>query len=258
MQIHPTAVISKKAKIDKSVKIGPYSIIGENVTIGRDTEIGPHCQICGHTIIGERCKIFTGAVIGSSPQDLKFKGEDSLLIIGDDNIIREYTTINPGTGENGKTVIGAKNLIMAYSHIAHDCKVGNECVIANSGTLAGHVTIEDKAIIGGLVAIHQFSRVGTLSIIGGCSKVVQDVPPYSTCDGHPSRVYGLNLVGLRRAKIANEIILQLKKAFKLLFFSKHTVSTAIEKIKKEIPDSEYLSHLINFMTTSQRGVSRGR
>lgn len=258
MQTHPTAIISKKAKLHKSVKVGPYSNIGDNVNIGKDTEIGANCQIYGSATIGERCKIFTGAVIGSIPQDLKFKGEKSSLIIGNDNVIREYTTINLATGDGGKTIVGSGNLIMAYAHIAHDCNVGNECIIANCGTLAGHVTIEDKVIIGGLSAIHQFSRVGTLSIIGGCSKVVQDIPPYSTCDGHPARVYGLNSIGLKRAGLNSKVILELRRAFKALFFSHLTTSTAIEKIKKEIPESKYLTHLIEFIANSQRGVTKNK
>lgn len=258
MNIHPTAIISKKAKLNKSVKVGPYSIISGNVSVGKDTEIGSHCQIEGNTVIGDRCRIFTSAVVGSIPQDLKFKGEETFLSIGDDNIIREFVTINLGTGQGGATVIGSSNLIMAYSHIAHDCRVGNNCVIANCGTLAGHVTIEDKVVVGGLAAIHQFCRIGALSIIGGCSKVVQDIPPFSTCDGHPACVRGLNSVGLKRAEVENRIILDLKSAFKILFFSQHTVSAAIDEIKKKIPDSEYLSRLIKFITVSERGICKNK
>ena len=258
MNIHPTAIIAKKAKIDESAKIGPYSIIGDEVEIGKGTEIGAHCQVTGKTTIGQGCRIFPGAIIGSIPQDLKFKGEKSSLVIGDDNIIREYTTINLGTGDGGKTIVGSRNLIMAYSHIAHDCNVGSECVIANCGTLADHVIIEDKAIIGGLVAIHQFSRIGKLSIVGGCSKVVQDIPPYSTCDGHPTKVYGLNLIGLKRAGVSSKILLELKRAFKVLFFSSLTTASAVERIKKEIPKSEYLTHLVEFVAASSRGVCKNK
>ena len=256
MQIHPTAIVSKNAKIEKSVRIGAFAIVDDGVTIAKDSEIAAHAHICGNTTIGERCKIFTGAVVGSIPQDLKFKGEESSLIVGDDNIIREYCTINLGTGDNGKTIIGSGNLIMAYSHIAHDCRVGNECVIANAGTLAGHVEVDDKAIIGGLVAIHQFTRVGKLAIIGGCSKVVQDIPPYSMCDGHPAVIYGLNSIGLKRSGVDAESILQLKKAFKIMFFSRHTKLNASKLIKEEIPESVYLSHFIDFVATSQRGVCK--
>lgn len=257
MQIHPTAIVSPKANLADDINIGPYTIIGDNVAIGKSTQIGSYCVIEGNTTIGKFCEIFTGSVMGSRPQDLKYKGEKNFLEIGDNNIIREYSTFNPGTGEGGKTVIGSHNLFMAYAHVAHDCWVGNHCIIANNGTLAGHVTIEDKAIIGGLVAIHQFVRVGTLSIIGGCSKVVQDIPPYSTCDGHPARVYGLNLVGLRRHGVSQESIQQLNRAFKILFNSGLTIKHALENIEKEMssPTLE-VSYLINFIKSSQRGIVR--
>jgi UDP-N-acetylglucosamine acyltransferase len=255
MQVHPTAIVSKKARLADDIQVGPYTIIGDNIVIGSKTEIGAYCVIEGKTSIGNSCEIFTGAVIGSRPQDLKYKGETSSLEIGDNNIIREYSTFNPGTEENGKTVVGNNNLFMAYSHIAHDCIVGNDCIIANNGTLAGHVTIEDKAVVGGLVAIHQFVRVGRLSIIGGCSKVVQDIPPYSTCDGHPARVYGLNLIGLRRNNTSKECIEQLSHAFKTLFNSGLSIKHALEKLEKEIKPCIEVSYLINFVKNSQRGIS---
>ena len=257
MGIHPTAIVSNKVKIDKTVSIGPYSVIGEGVKIGEGTRIGAHCVIEGRTTIGKRNQIFSAAVIGSIPQDLKYKGEVSFLEIGDENIIREYITINPGTEANSKTVIGNNNLIMAYSHIADDCIIGNECIIANAGTLAGHVAIEDGAVIGGLVAIHQFCRVGKLSIIGGCSKVVQDIPPFSTCDGHPTQVYSLNLVGLRRIQMPKDRISSLKKAFKILFFSGLNISHAIENLNNQSPTSQEVQYLINFIKRSQRGLCRG-
>jgi len=256
MQIHPTAIVAKKAKLADDVEVGPYAIIGENVKIGPATIIGAFCNIEGNTTIGKRCQIFTGAVIGSIPQDLKYKNEKTFLEIGDDNIIREYCTFNPGTGDGGGTKVGNNNLFMAYSHIAHDCLVGNYCVIANNGTLAGYVTIEDRAVLGGLVAIHQFVRVGTLSIIGGCSKVVQDIPPYSTCDGHPAKVYGLNITGLERAGISKETIAQLGAAFKILFNSGLAIKHALEKIQSEIGSSSEIANLINFITNSQRGICR--
>ena len=252
---HSTAIISKKAKLGEGVSVGPYSIITDCVEIGPGSKIGAHCVIDGNTKIGSNCEIFTGAVVGSRPQDLKFKGEKVFLEIGNDNIIREYCTLNSGTGDGGRTCVGNGNLLMAYSHIAHDCWVGDECVIANSGTLAGHVTIEDKAVIGGLVAIHQFVHVGTLSIIGGCSKVVQDIPPYSTCDGHPARVYGLNLIGLRRQKLSKESIENLDRAYKILFNSGFTPQHALEKLEAEIKDSAEVNYLVNFVKKSERGIS---
>jgi UDP-N-acetylglucosamine acyltransferase len=256
MQIHPSAIISSKAKIESSAIVGPYSIIGEKASIGANTVIGAHCVIEGNTAIGNDCQIFTGAVIGSKPQDLKFKGEDVYLEIGNNNIIREYCTLNPGTGQGGKTTVGDNNLLMAYSHIAHDCRVGSGCVLANNSTLAGHVTIEDRAVIGGIVAIHQFVRVGMLSIIGGCSKVVQDIPPFSTCDGHPARVYGLNLIGLRRKGVSRESIKQIDQAFKLIFNSGLSAKHAIEKVEKELAGTEEINYLVNFIKSSERGLTR--
>lgn len=256
MSIHTTAIVSKKAGLGEGVSVGPYSVIGDRVTIGAGTKIGAHCVIDGNTSIGKNCEVFTGAVIGSRPQDLKYKGENNFLVIGDNNIIREYTTFNPATKDGGKTIIGNGNLFMAYSHIAHDCIVNNECIIANSGTLAGHVTLEDKAVIGGLVAIHQFVRVGRLSIIGGCSKVVQDIPPFSTCDGHPARVYGLNLVGLRRNCYSRESINNLRQAFKILFNSGLSTKHALEKLGQEPTINDEVAYLIDFLKNSQRGVVR--
>lgn len=256
MSIHPTAIVSKKADLSGDVTVGPYSIIGDSVRIGAGSKVGAYCVVEGNVMIGANCEIFTGAVIGSRPQDLKYKGEKVFLEIGDDNIIREYCTFNPGTEEGGKTVIGNKNLFMAYSHIAHDCVVGNNCVIANNGTLAGHVAIEDKAVIGGLAAIHQFVRVGKLSIIGGCSKVVQDIPPYSTCDGHPARVYGLNIVGLKRHNTARDSIGLLNRAFKILFAEGLTAKHALQKIEKEITLCPEVSYLVSFIKNSSRGITR--
>jgi UDP-N-acetylglucosamine acyltransferase len=255
MQIHETAIVSKKAKLAEDVQVGPYTVIGEGVAIGQGTKVGAHCLIEGNTSIGHNCEIFSGAVIGSRPQDLKYKGEKSFLEIGDNNIIREYCTFNRGTGEGGKTAVGSNNLFMAYAHIAHDCVIGNHCIIANNGTLAGHVTIEDAAVVGGLVAIHQFVRLGKLSIVGGCSKVVQDIPPYSTSDGHPARVYGLNLVGLRRNNIPRDSIEELNRAFKILFNTGLSIKHALEKIEKEIQQTEEILYLVNFIKSSQRGIS---
>lgn len=255
MSIHPTAIISKEAQLCENIEIGPYAIIKGKVKIGPDCKVGAHCLIEGNTVIGKSCEIFTGAVIGSIPQDLKFKGENNSLVIGDNNIIREYCTFNPGTGDGGKTVVGNNNLFMAYAHVAHDCLVGHSCIIANNGTLAGHVSVEDRAVVGGLVAIHQFVRVGVLSIIGGCSKVVQDIPPYSTCDGHPARVYGLNLIGLRRHGIKRESIRQLDNAYKILFNSGLSLKHALEKVEEEVKPSSEVSYLIDWVKNSQRGLS---
>jgi UDP-N-acetylglucosamine acyltransferase len=256
MSIHPSAIVSPKAKLAPGVFVGPFSIIGDQVSIGADTKIGAHCVIEGNTTIGKNCEIFTGAVVGSRPQDLKFKNEKVFLEIGNNNIIREYCTLNPGTSEGSKTEVGDDNLLMAYSHVAHDCRVGNGCVLANNSTLAGHVSIEDKAVIGGLVAIHQFVRIGMLAIIGGCSKVVQDIPPFSTCDGHPARVYGLNLVGLRRKGVGHEAIKKIDQAFKLIFNSGLSAKHALERVEQTIEKTEEINYLINFVKSSERGLTR--
>ena len=257
MKIHPAAIVDKKAKLADDVEVGPYALIGPNVEIGRSVTIAGHAVVDGYTSIGEGTRIFTGAVIGSAPQDLKYKGKKSFLKIGKNNVIREYVTMNPGTEEGSVTSIGDENLLMAYSHVAHDCRIGNNCVIANLGTLAGHVTIEDRVVMGGLAAVHQFTRVGKMAIIGGCSKVVQDIPPFSTCDGNPARVYGLNLIGITRAGMPKNAQVRLRKAFKILFHSGLMFKNGIEKVKKSIGSFEEIDYLLNFIKNSERGVCRG-
>ena len=255
--VHPNSTVHPGAAIGKNVKIGPYAVIGENLSIGANTQIGACCVLDGHTQIGSECKIFTGAVLGSIPQDLKFEGEKTQLYIGNNNTIREYVTINLGTEENGKTVVGDNNLFMAYSHVAHDCRIGNNCVVANAGTFAGHVTLEDNVILGGMTAVHQFTRIGRNAIIGGCSKVVQDIPPYTMSDGHPARIFSLNNVGLSRANVPAESISRLKIVFRILFKEKLSMTNAVEKVKKEVESDCYVDHLIAFIQASTRGISRG-
>ena len=254
---HPTALVHPKARLDAGVRVGPYTVIGEHVTIGAQTTIGAHCVIEGRTTIGQHCEIFTGAVVGSIPQDLKYRGEDSVLLIGDRNKIREYVTINPGTeGGGGQTVIASDCLLMAYAHVAHDCRVGDHVIIANSAALAGHITVEDRAIVGGLVGIHQFVRVGTLAFIGGCSRVVQDVPPYATCVGYPAKIFGLNREGLRRAGIESKARRLLHHAFRTLFHSKLSMRHALEQVAKDVDHCRELEHLLTFIRQSKRGVCR--
>ena len=255
--VHPTAIIHPNARLGPGVVVGPYAVIDEHVVIGAGTAIGAHCVVEGHTTIGADCRIFSGAVIGSIPQDLKYQGEESTLTIGDRNKIREFVTINPGTaGGGGRTVIGSDCLLMAYSHVAHDCNIGNRVVMANSVALAGHITVEDGAVIGGLVGIHQFVRIGTLSITGGCSRVAQDIPPYSTCVGYPATVFGLNREGLKRAGISEDAKRRLHRAFKVLFYSKLSMSHALEQISEEPGACPELEHLVAFIRNSKRGVAR--
>lgn len=257
MKIDKTAIIDPKAKLAKNIEVGPYTTIGPNVTIGIGTKIGQACRLEGFTAIGKNCQIFTGAVIGSIPQDLKFKkGIKSFIKIGNNNVIREYATINPGTGEGETTIIGNDSLLMAYSHIAHNCRIGNGVIIANVGTLAGHVTIEDKAVISGLSGVHQFVRVGTLSIIGGCSKATQDVLPYYLYEGQRATPRGLNIIGLKRAGVSLGVRENLKKAFKILLNSGLSIPNALKKIKEEVPPGKEIAHLIEFVRSSERGIAR--
>jgi len=255
-KIHSTAIISKKAHLDRDVEIGPYCVIEGKVCIAKGTKIYNNVTIKGNTQIGKKNVLFSGAVIGSMPQDLKYKGEGSFLKIGDNNIFREYITVNSGTN-SGATSVGNNSLFMAYSHIAHDCIVGDNCIFANSATLAGHVHVEDEVVLGGLTAVHQFVRIGRLAIIGGCSKVVQDIVPFSMSDGHPAKIFGINSVGLKRAKITTKNIMQLKSAFKIIFHSKLSLSNALTRIEKEFTkNSCELSCLLQFIKESKRGVSR--
>jgi len=256
-KIHPTAIISPEVEIGDNVEIGPYAIIEGKIKIGDNCKIFPFAHIQGYTEIGENTKIFTGAIIGSIPQDLKYKGDITYLKIGKNNTIREYVTINPGTSAGEETIIGDNNLIMAYAHIAHNCKVGNNVIIANSGTLGGHVEIDDYAIIGGLVGIHQFCRIGKHSIIGGCSKVVMDIIPYIMADGHPARPYGLNIIGLKRRNFSEEKIKILNEAYKIIFKSGLNTSQALKKLE-EMNDCEEVKDIIEFIKSSKRGIAKER
>lgn len=256
VQAHKTAIIHPEAKLGAGTIVGPYAVIEGSVTIGENCRIGNFSVITGNTTIGNNCQFYTGAVIGSAPQDKKFNGDENVsLTIGNNNVFREYVTINPGTvNGGGKTIIGNNDYLMAYSHIAHDCVIGNNCVLANSATLAGHVTIEDMAVVGGLTAIHQFVRLGRLSMVGGISRVSQDIPPFSMCVGYKAKVYNINSVGLKRAQIPAENVKHLRQAFKILFHSGLNKTHAIEKVEKEIPLCPEIEHLIFFIKTSKRGI----
>lgn len=259
MSIHPTAVIEEGVEIDTSVAIGPYAVIRKGVKIGAGTTVDAHTVIEGKTTIGKNNLIGIGVVIGNPPQDLKYRGEDTEVIIGDDNIIREYVTINRGTTAGGKTVIGNNVLLMSYVHIAHDAIIGDEAVLANCVTLAGHITIEEQAIIGGLTPIHQFVRIGRLSIIGGDSKVTKDILPFSKTAGNPLRVYGLNNIGLKRKNYSEEDTLQLKKVYKLLFSSNLNTTQAIEKIENDSRlNSDQVKYIVEFIKNSSRGICKNR
>lgn len=256
-KIHPTAIISPDAFIeeDESIEIGPFTIIEANVVIHKGCRIGPYVHIQGYTEIGKGCRIFTGASIGSMTQDLKYKGGKTFLKIGENNTIREFVTINTGTSEGDTTIIGNNNLIMAYAHIAHNCVIGSNVIIANGGTLAGHVVIDDFAIIGGLVGIHQFCRIGSYSIIGGCSKVTKDIVPFVIADGHPAVPHGINRIGLKRRNFPPEKIAHIEDIYKVLFRSGLNISDAIAELERR-EKTEDISYVIDFIKSSRRGIAR--
>jgi UDP-N-acetylglucosamine acyltransferase len=256
--IHHTAVIDPEAEIKEGVEIGPYSVIEKGVFIGEGTKIGPHVVIREGTRIGKACQIFQFASIGEAPQAFFYRGEKTSLSIGDQNIIREFVTLHRGTIKGGgKTVIGNDNFFMAYSHVAHDCNIGNEVVLANGATLAGHITVEDHAIIGGLAAVHQFCRIGAHAIISGLTGVSQDIPPYMMAAGSRARLYGLNTVGLKRLKFSEAALRALKKAYRIIFRSSLTLEKAIKQIgEDEISQLPEVQHLLHFIQQSKRGITR--
>jgi UDP-N-acetylglucosamine acyltransferase len=257
VNIHPTAIIHRNAKIADDVEIGAYTVIGEHVTIGRGTRISSHVLIEGWTTIGERNQILSFSSIGTPPQDIGYKNEETALIIGNDNVIRECATIHRATTkEDRTTVIGNSNFLMAYSHVAHDCKLGNHIIMANSVALGGHIEIGDYAILGGIVAVHQFVRIGAYAIIGGQSAVSLDIPPYVSAAGNRAQLYGLNLVGLKRRGFRDEAINTLKKAYKVIFRSGLTQEEAFRKVQQEYAASREAMHLVEFMKSSKRGVTR--
>jgi len=257
--VHPSAVIAPTAQLDAEVEVGPYAVIGPHVRIGEKTWIGPHAVIEGRTTIGRENRLFQFASVGAIPQDKKYCGEESVLIIGDGNTIREFATLNPGTSGGGMvTRVGDHNLFMVYSHVAHDCTVGNHVVLANAATLAGHVTLEDHVTVGGLVAIHQFTRIGESALLAGGAMVSQDVPPYCIATGDRAHLLGLNLIGLKRRGFLSEEVAALKKAYRTLFAEGLPLKEALARIREEHPSSPVIAHLVEFIADSQRGVCRPR
>ena len=254
--IHQTAVIHPKAKIGAKCEIGPYCVIGEHVTLGDECRLHSHVVIDGHTVLGKRNEIFPFASIGLKTQDLKWKGGITRTEIGDENTFREYVTVHSATADGESTVVGSKNHILAYCHLAHNVVLGSNIIMSNVATLAGHVTVEDHAVIGGLAAIHQFCRIGRMSIIGGCSKVVQDVPPFMLADGNPAETRTVNKVGLERNKVPEEAQSALRQAFKILIREGLTISNALARIEAEVPKLPEILHLIQFVRTSSRGISK--
>lgn len=255
--IHPTAIISPGACIDASVEIGPYAVIGPHVTIGAGTWIGPHAVVEGRTTIGRDNKIFQFASVGAVPQDLKFHGEETTLVIGDRNSIREFVTMHLGTADGGgTTIVGNDCLFMAYSHVAHDCRVGDHVILANGATLAGHVTVDEHAILGGLSAVHQFTRIGCHAMLSGGSMVNQDITPYTIAQGDRAVPAGINLVGLKRRGFSEEAIRAVKNAYKTLYRANLKLEEALEKMEPDAERFPEIRHFVDFIRSSQRGIAR--
>ena len=254
--IHPTAVIHPKAGIGADCEIGPYCVIGPHVELGAGCRLHSHVVIDGHTRLGKENEAFPFACLGLKSQDLKWKGGVTRTEIGDGNTFREHVTVHSATSEGGVTRVGSNNHIMAYSHIAHDVQLGDHVVMSNVATLGGHVVVGDHAVIGGLAAIHQFCRIGKLSMIGGCSKVVQDVPPFMIADGNPAQTRTINKVGLERNGVGEAALAALKQAYKLLFREGLTISNAVAKIETDLPAFPEIQHLVEFVRASERGLSK--
>ena len=254
-QIHATAIVSPDAKLGVGVEIGPYAIVGEGCELGDGCVLGPRATLERNVRLGAGVRVGVGSVLGSDPQDLKFRGEHTTVEIGDNTTIREYATINRGTAQSYKTTVGKSCFIMSYVHLAHDCHVGDGVIISNATQLAGHVTVEDRAIISGVSAVHQFVRVGKYSFVGGCSRVSQDVPPFIKAVGNPIKLYGLNTVGLERNGFPEEVRRELKRAYRLLFRSELNLRQAVERARAELQMMPEVQDFLAFIEASQRGVS---
>jgi UDP-N-acetylglucosamine acyltransferase len=255
-QIHPTAIVDVKAEIGAGTIVGPYCIIGADVVLGANCWLQHHVTLSGPTRAGARNKFFAYCSIGQQTQDLKYQGEPTYLEIGDENTFREFVTVNRSTTSQGKTRVGSSGNFLTYSHIGHDCTVGDGVVFSNNGTLAGHVQVDDYAVMGGLTAVHQFCRIGRFAITGGCSKIVQDVPPFMIADGNPAEIRGVNLVGLERKGFSPESVKLIKEAFRLIYRSRYNTRQALEAIRKELPPNEEITQMVDFIEKSQRGIVR--
>ena len=255
-EIHPTAVIQGGARIGEGCRIGPYCVIGPNVILGTGCELHSHVVIDGHTEIGSENTFYPFASIGLRTQDLKWDGGTTWTRVGSNNTFREYVTVHSATADGDATVIGSHNNLLAYTHVAHDCQLGDHIIMSNVGTLAGHVVVEDRAIVGGLAAVHQFCRIGTMSIIGGCSKVVQDVPPYMMLDGNPAATRTLNKEGLKRNGVNEDTQKSMRQAYRILFRSEQTFTNAVKQVRADVATSPELEHLLAFIESSERGIAK--
>jgi UDP-N-acetylglucosamine acyltransferase len=253
-QIHPTAVIDPRAEIGAGCEIGPYCVVGADVRLGENCWLQHHVSLNGPATVGLGNRFFAFSSIGQQTQDLKYTGEPTFLEVGDENCFREFTTVHRGTAPHSVTRIGSRGNFLAYAHIAHDCTIGDGVIFSNNGTVAGHVEVGDHAVIGGLTAIHQFCRIGRFALTGGCSKIVQDVPPFLIADGNPAEVRSYNKVGLERHGFSEEAVRQIKEAYRLIYRAKLNLQQAVEQILAKFPGSPEVEHLVNFVTTSQRGI----
>ena len=253
-RIHPTAIVSDDAKLGADVEVGPFAIIGPNCTVGDGCVIGPRATLERNVILGAQVKVGSGSILGGDPQDLKFKGEYTTVEVGEGTTIREYSTINRGTTHSYKTVVGKNCFIMSYVHLAHDCQIGDGVILVNSVQLAGHVTVGDRAIIAGQSAAHQFVKIGQYAFVGGCSRISQDVPPFVKAVGNPIKLYGLNSVGLQRNNFPDEVIRELKRAYRLFFRSELNVSQAKDRAAAELKPFPEVQELLRFVEESGRGV----
>jgi UDP-N-acetylglucosamine acyltransferase len=256
MNVHPTAIIDPAAELGEDVVVGPYCVIGPDVSLGDECWLQSHVSIYGPTKIGPKNRFHAFGSIGQRTQDLKYEGEPTYLEIGTGNTFREFVTVNRGTAVSGVTRIGNSGNFLAYSHVAHDCEIGDHVVFSNNGTLGGHVMVGEYAVIGGLTAVHQFCRIGKHAITGGCSKIVQDVPPYMIADGNPATIRGINLVGLERRGYSAEVIRTLKDGFRILYRSSLNTKQAIEELRNSFPESTEIKELIGFLENTERGIVR--
>ena len=256
VQVHPTAIVDPGATIGAGTIVGPYCVIHADVVLGANCWLQHHVTLAGPMRAGAQNKFYAYCSIGQQTQDLKYAGEPTYLEIGDGNTFREFVTVNRSTTSDGKTRVGSRGNFLAYSHIGHDCVVGNEVVFSNNGTLAGHVQVGDNAVMGGLTAVHQFCRIGRFAITGGCSKIVQDVPPFMIADGNPAEIRGVNLVGLERKNYPPESVKLIKEAFRLIYRSKYNTGQALEAVRKELPQSDDIHEIVEFIEKTERGIIR--
>ncbi|CAN5584158.1 acyl-ACP--UDP-N-acetylglucosamine O-acyltransferase [soil metagenome] len=256
VQIHPTAIVDPGAELAAGAIVGPYCIIGPQVVLGPGCWLQHHVTLAGPMVAGARNKFYAYCSIGQQTQDLKYVGEPTYLEIGDENTFREFCTVNRSTTPEGKTRLGSCGTFLAYSHIGHDCTVGDAVIFSNNGTLAGHVEVGDHAVMGGLTAVHQFCRIGRFAITGGCSKIVQDVPPFMIADGNPAEIRGVNLIGLERNGFGPERVKTIKEAFRLIYRSKFNTRQAVEAIQQQLPACDEIAQILEFIAHSERGITR--